>query len=53
MHASGIEAEYFGLADPIDLRPLDETWLGNEAVVLVAAQVGPVRLIDNLTAVRK
>ena len=53
MHAAGVDAEYFGLADPNDLRPLDEIWSGSEAVLLVAARVGPVRLIDNLTATRK
>lgn len=45
----GVVLDYFGLADHDDLRPLTD-WEGREkAVALVAAQVGPVRLIDNIT----
>ncbi|MEO8589597.1 MAG: pantoate--beta-alanine ligase [Flavobacteriales bacterium] len=41
--------DYFGLADAITLQPLGG-WDGvDEAVALIAAQVGPVRLIDNVT----
>ena len=44
-----IQLDYFTIAHPETLRPLSE-WHGlDEAVVLVAAQVGPVRLIDNIT----
>ena len=47
--SSGIELDYFGVAHARTLAPL-ANWDGlNEAVVLVAAQVGPVRLIDNMT----
>ena len=45
----GVEPDYFAIADPRSLRPLSD-WNGvDEAVALVAAQVGPVRLIDNRT----
>lgn len=45
--SEGVEADYFAIADPRTLRPLTD-WEGvYEAVALVAAQVGPVRLIDN------
>ena len=45
----GVEPDYFAIADPRSLRPLSD-WDGvEEAVALVAAQVGPVRLIDNRT----
>jgi pantoate--beta-alanine ligase len=41
--------DHFGIAHPEDLRPLTE-WPGSDtAVALIAAQVGPVRLIDNMT----
>lgn len=44
--------EYLGVAHPGTLEPLDD-WGGlQEAIGLVAARVGPVRLIDNLTLVR-
>jgi len=44
-----IQLDYFTIAHPETLQPLSE-WHGlDEAVVLVAAQVGPVRLIDNIT----
>ncbi len=54
LHASpGVEVDYFGAAHPRSLIPLD-SWDGlNEAVALVAAQVGPVRLIDNITLRRR
>ncbi len=47
-----VVVDHFGIADPDTLASLD-TW-GNrkQAVALVAAQVGPVRLIDNITLVR-
>lgn len=45
----GITLDYFGIADEEDLSPL-ASWGGRDtAVALVAAQVGPVRLIDNIT----
>jgi len=44
--------DYFGIAHPETLEPLEE-WNGlDQAVALVAAQVGPVRLIDNMTLQR-
>ena len=43
--AHGLQAEYVALADPDDLAPLGE--LDREGLVLIAARVGGVRLIDN------
>lgn len=41
--------DHFGIAHPATLQPL-RSWDGlDRAVALVAAQVGPVRLIDNMT----
>jgi len=46
---AGVEVDYFGMAHPETLEPLVD-WGGlSEAVAMVAAQVGPVRLIDNIT----
>ena len=45
----GISLEYFALAHPGTLMPLTEWGELDSAVALVAAQVGPVRLIDNVT----
>lgn len=48
----GVQPEYFGIAHPQTMEPLAD-WIGvTEVVALVAAQVGPVRLIDNRTLVR-
>ncbi|MBK8498277.1 MAG: pantoate--beta-alanine ligase [Flavobacteriales bacterium] len=44
--------DYFGIAHPRTLVPLIEWGDLEEAVAVVAAQVGPVRLIDNLTLTR-
>jgi pantoate--beta-alanine ligase len=45
----GIRLDYLCIADPATLQPL-ASWAGHsEAVALIAAQVGPVRLIDNIT----
>jgi pantoate--beta-alanine ligase len=44
----GVSLDYFTIADPITLRPLSDWGTLPEAVALVAAQVGPVRLIDNM-----
>lgn len=50
--ARGIEPDYLVVAHPGTLQPL-HAWEGlHEAAVLVAAQVGPVRLIDNITVHR-
>lgn len=44
-----VALDHFGLADADTLVPLEEWPSSGEAVALIAAQVGPVRLIDNLT----
>lgn len=45
----GIKPDYLTIVHPDTLLPL-KSWGGlEEAVALVAAQVGPVRLIDNIT----
>ena len=50
--APSIEVDYLTLVHPATLQPL-ESWEGVlEAVALIAAQVGPVRLIDNITISR-
>ncbi len=47
-----VELDHFGIAHPLTLEPLED-WSGtDQAVALIAAQVGAVRLIDNLTLVR-
>jgi pantoate--beta-alanine ligase len=45
----GLTLEYLGIAHPDTLAPLSEWGTNKEAVALIAAQAGPVRLIDNLT----
>lgn len=45
----GDRSDYFGIAHPETLAPLEDWGQLTEAVALVAAHVGPVRLIDNLT----
>ena len=47
-----VRVDHFGLADAGDLRPLTEWGERRSAVALVAAHVGPVRLIDNITLMR-
>lgn len=45
----GVVTDYFAIAHPRTLQPIAD-WDGlDEAVALVAAHVGPVRLIDNIT----
>jgi pantoate--beta-alanine ligase len=44
--------DHFGVADAATLEPLTEWGDRSSAVALIAAQVGPVRLIDNITLVR-
>lgn len=44
--------DYFGIADHDSLIPLQDWGEQDKAVALIAAQVGPVRLIDNLTLAR-
>ncbi len=49
----GVELDHFGIATLDTLRPIKD-WEGlNGAVAMIAAQVGPVRLIDNVTLVRE
>jgi len=47
-----VEMDYFDVVDPLTLEPLAEncreTPFRGEALVLIAAKVGPVRLIDNV-----
>ena len=45
---SGIKVDYFEITDPVTLHPLESWGAENDAVALVAASVGNVRLIDNL-----
>ncbi|MEZ4757928.1 MAG: pantoate--beta-alanine ligase [Flavobacteriales bacterium] len=47
-----VRSDHFGVADALDLQPLEEWGDRTEAVALIAAYVGPVRLIDNITLVR-
>lgn len=44
-----VQLDYFGIADHDTLEPLMDWGDRDLAVALIAAQVGPVRLIDNLT----
>ncbi len=41
--------DYFGIADQDTLEPLEDWGARDRAVALIAAQVGPVRLIDNIS----
>ncbi|MFJ6077434.1 pantoate--beta-alanine ligase [Pseudarthrobacter sp. NPDC092419] len=47
-----VELDYFDVVDPVTLEPLAEncrdTPFRGEALALIAARVGPVRLIDNV-----
>ncbi|MBK7384221.1 MAG: pantoate--beta-alanine ligase [Flavobacteriales bacterium] len=51
-NTSGVIPDYFGIAHPETLAPLSDWGDLSEAIALVAAQVGPVRLIDNITLTR-
>ncbi len=44
--------DHFGIADSETLEPLSDWGGRTSAVALIAAQVGPVRLIDNITLLR-
>ncbi len=48
LRAGGVEPEYFAAVDPHSLAPADA--LAGEVLLLAAARVGDVRLIDNLAA---
>lgn len=45
--AEGVLPEYFSLSHQDSLAPVTQWTSGTQAVLLVAANVGPVRLIDN------
>ncbi len=45
----GITLDYLETVDPLTLQPIMEWDLRNEAIAMVAAYVGKVRLIDNIT----
>ncbi|HTU28966.1 MAG TPA: pantoate--beta-alanine ligase [Solirubrobacteraceae bacterium] len=47
LEESGAELEYLTIVDPRTMTPIDE--LDRDALAVVAARVGGVRLIDNLT----
>ncbi len=47
MHKLGVEPEYLALVDPATFAPADD--LTRPTLAIVAAPVGAVRLIDNLT----
>jgi pantoate--beta-alanine ligase len=47
-----VKLDYFGIADHDTLVPLEDWGERERAVALIAAQVGPVRLIDNITLSR-
>ncbi|MBL7953136.1 MAG: pantoate--beta-alanine ligase [Flavobacteriales bacterium] len=49
---ASVVVDYFGIADHETLEPLTTWGERDKAVALVAAQVGPVRLIDNVTLQR-
>ena len=48
----GVVLEQFGVAHPDTLEPMDDWGKEDEVVALIAARVGQVRLIDNVTLVR-
>lgn len=53
LHAvPGVRLDHFGIAHPESLEPLLDWGDLQEAIALIAAQVGPVRLIDNITLQR-
>ncbi|MHA6248662.1 pantoate--beta-alanine ligase [Pontibacter sp. CAU 1760] len=43
-----VQLEYFEIAHPATLQPLEDVHDANEVALCLAAMVGPVRLIDNL-----
>jgi len=45
MRGAGVEAEYLTVVDPDSLEPVDQ--VDGRVLVVVAARVGPARLIDN------
>jgi len=47
-----VKLDYFGIADHDTLVPLEDWGERERAVALIAAQVGPVSLIDNITLSR-
>lgn len=47
-----VQLDHFGVADTVSLEPLKDWGERSTAVAFIAAQVGPVRLIDNILLVR-
>jgi len=45
----GIKLDYLETVDPLTLQPIMEWDMRNEAIAMIAAYVGKVRLIDNIT----
>ena len=41
-----VRVDYFAVVDPVDMRPVDRA--STDSVAIVAARVGPTRLIDNM-----
>jgi pantoate--beta-alanine ligase len=46
MRAAGVEPEYFAVVDPDTLERVER--IDGRVLVVVAARVGPARLIDNV-----
>lgn len=46
--SAGVKLEYAEVADPVTLLPLDQNADPRKGILLIAAQVGAIRLIDNL-----
>lgn len=46
---ASVRTDYLEITDKDDLKPLKEWGDRTEALALIAAEVGPVRLIDNIT----
>ena len=52
LEAHGFRVDYVSIADANTLEPVQE-WNGHQKIaILVAAFIGPVRLIDNLLVTR-
>ena len=46
---NGFRVDYVSIADPLTLEPIGEGMMGGAAVALVAAFLGEIRLIDNMS----
>ncbi len=49
----GVDLDYFGIADPVTLAPINTVDDRDDAIALIAARIGPIRVIDNITLRRK